>query len=484
MTADLSQARSWCFDNSYARLPGIFYTKQPPGPVAKPELVIFNHALATELRLDSAEDAAVLAGNQLPDGAEPLAQAYAGHQFGHFTMLGDGRAVLLGEHLTPDGHRFDIQLKGSGRTPFSRNGDGRAALGPMLREYIISEAMHHLGIPTTRSLAVVTTGETVIRETVQPGAILTRVASSHLRVGTFEYAAMRQDRAALKALADYTIQRHYCELKDTSKPYLELLKAVMARQAELIAHWLRVGFIHGVMNTDNMALSGETIDYGPCAFMDEYDPMAVFSSIDHQGRYAFGNQPLIAQWNLARFAETLLPLLHENIDQAVDVVEAALADFPEMLRRYWLRLMGHKLGLFEIQPGDDVLITNLLSLMHEYQADYTNSFRVLADDQLPVEPLFQDARFLLWLKQWRERLGLQSQTFVEAKALMNAANPVVIPRNHQVEAALQAAVQGRLEPLHLLLAALNQPYADHPAHIVYQQTPTEIQKVRQTFCGT
>ena len=484
MTADLSQAKGWRFDNSYARLPDVFFARQPPVPVAEPKIVIFNYTLAAELGLSAAENAAVLSGNQLPDGADPLAQAYAGHQFGHFTMLGDGRAVLLGEHLTPDGHRYDIQLKGSGRTPFSRNGDGRAALGPMLREYIISEAMHHLGIPTTRSLAVVTTGETLQRDSVQPGAILTRVASSHLRVGTFEYAAMRQDRAALKTLADYTIQRHYGELQDASQPYLELLKAVIARQAELIAHWLRVGFIHGVMNTDNMTLSGETIDYGPCAFVDDYDPMAVFSSIDHQGRYAFSNQPLIAQWNLARFAETLLPLLHDDINQAVAVAEAALADFPDMLRRHWLRVMGHKLGLFKLQPGDDTLITSLLSLMHEHQADYTNNFRTLAEDQLPAEPLFLDTRFLAWQQQWQARLADQPQTQSKAQALIRTASPTIIPRNHQVESVLRAAEQGDLKPLHILLSALVKPYDDSTAYDSYHAPPTETERVRQTFCGT
>ena len=484
MTADLSRAKGWRFDNSYARLPGIFYVRQAPVPVAKPEMVIFNNALATGLGLDATENAAVLSGNQLTDDAEPLALAYAGHQFGHFTMLGDGRAVLLGEHLTPDGRRYDIQLKGSGRTPFSRNGDGRAALGPMLREYIISEAMYHLGIPTTRSLAVVTTGEMVIRETVQPGAILTRIASSHLRVGTFEYAAMRQDLSARKALADYTIQRHFGEVQAASQPYLELLKAVMKRQADLIAHWLRVGFIHGVMNTDNMALSGETIDYGPCAFMDDYDPMAVFSSIDHQGRYAFGNQPLIAQWNLARFAETLLPLLHDDINQAVEIAEAALANFPDLFRAHWLRLMSQKLGLFDVREGDKKLLEGFLKLLHEHHADYTNSFRALADDQLPSEPVFQNEQFQTWHQRWQARLAEQQQDLDEAKKLMRSASPAIIPRNHLVEAVLKAAEQGDLKPLNGLLGALAYPYHDDPRAVIYRKPPTDNEKISQTFCGT
>jgi uncharacterized protein YdiU (UPF0061 family) len=486
MTPDTSSQAGWRLDASYAQLPASFFVRQQPEPVARPQLVILNTVLAVELGLAlTQQDAATqLSGNALPPGADPIAQAYAGHQFGHFTMLGDGRAVLLGEQQTPDGRRVDIQLKGSGRTPFSRQGDGRAALGPMLREYIISEAMQALGIPTTRSLAVVTSGGLVSRETMQPGAVLARVASSHIRVGTFEYASMQRDRAALQALADYTIQRHFPELAHAEQPHVSLLRAVMQRQAGLVARWMQVGFIHGVMNTDNMALSGETIDYGPCAFMDAYDPMTVFSSIDMQGRYAFGNQPLIAQWNLARLAETLLPLLHNDIDQAIVLAEAALAEFPIHFRAAWQKLMGHKLGLFDVRAGDEALLTVLLALMHEFQADYTNSFRALSADKMPSEPLFQDARFHDWHKQWQARLASQSQSSEEARDLMCRNSPALIPRNHQVEAALRAAEQGEYSQLHRLLAALAQPYADDPTYSAYSQPPTEDEKVRQTFCGT
>ncbi len=376
----------WNFDNSYVSLPQSLFTNYQPTPVRSPKLAILNDSLATSLGLNvqalqSEEGVATLAGNQVPDGAFPLAQAYAGHQFGHFTMLGDGRALLIGEHITPRGERVDIQLKGSGRTPYSRGGDGRAALGPMLREYMISEAMHALGIPTTRSLAVVTTGESVIRETALPGAILTRVAVSHIRVGTFQYASKWGTAEDLRALADYTLQRHYPDADAAENRYLSLFQEVIKRQAELIAKWQLVGFIHGVMNTDNMAISGETIDYGPCAFMDTYDPATVFSSIDAQGRYAYGNQPQIAGWNLARFAEALLPLLHDQQEEALKLAEDAILEFPKLYESNWLAGMRAKLGIFNEEEQDEALIEDLLSLMQEHHADYTNTFRALTFDK-------------------------------------------------------------------------------------------------------
>ncbi|MDF2524886.1 MAG: hypothetical protein K0R31_2527, partial [Clostridiales bacterium] len=377
----------WNMDNSYARLPKIFFANIDQNPVSLPKLVILNTPLATSLGLNALmlqnnDGVAIFAGNKIPEGALPIAQAYAGHQFGHFTMLGDGRAMLLGEQITPQGKRFDIQLKGSGRTPYSRGGDGRAALGPMLREYIISEAMHGLGIATTRSLGVVTTGESVIRETNQPGAVLTRVAASHLRVGTFQYASKWGTIEELRALADYTLQRHFPEVDLDDNPYLFLLKEVIKGQAVLIARWQLVGFIHGVMNTDNMTISGETIDYGPCAFMDTYNPATVFSSIDVHGRYAYGNQPNIALWNLSRFAETILPLLHVNQDAAIALAQDAITGFTELYHSNWLAGMRAKLGMFNQEKQDEQLIEDLLSMMQKHQADYTNTFRALTFDTL------------------------------------------------------------------------------------------------------
>ena len=386
----------WCFNNSYAQLPDYFYAQLRPVSVRAPQAVLLNYALAKSLGLDlhalSAEEAAALfSGNTLPDGALPIAQAYAGHQFGHFNMLGDGRAILLGEHLTPDGRRVDIQLKGSGQTPFSRRGDGRAALAPMLREYIISEAMHTLGIPSTRSLAVVTTGEQVWRETMLPGAILTRVAASHIRVGTFEYAAGHGGKEAVQILANYTIQRHYPELQNSENPYFALLNRVIERQAALVAQWLMVGFIHGVMNTDNTSISSETIDYGPCAFMDAYNPDTVFSSIDQNGRYRYRHQPMMMQWNLARFAETVLPLFDPSQEQAVAMAEESIRAFPGIYQTHWIDGMRKKLGLFTAEDGDDVLITDLLDWMTQHQTDYTNTFRALTEQVLGINPLHAEA---------------------------------------------------------------------------------------------
>ena len=480
----------WRFDNSYARLPQAFYSRLNPVPVPTPKLVVFNEALAQDLGLrpdvlKGDEGAAVFAGNRLPEGAEPLAQAYAGHQFGYFTMLGDGRAILLGEQITMQGERFDIQYKGSGRTPFSRNGDGRAALGPMLREYIISEALHALGIPTTRSLAVVTTGEQVFRETALQGAILTRTAASHIRVGTFQYAAARGKPDEVKALADYTIRRHFPDLATDGNPYLAMLGAVKERQASLVARWLLVGFIHGVMNTDNMALCGETIDYGPCAFMDAYDPNTVFSSIDHHGRYAYGRQPQIAQWNLARFAETLLPLIHENQKEAVSVANQAITGFTDTFRRYWLAGMRAKLGLLNQEVDDGTLVKDLMDCMHRYGADFTNTFRDLASGSLPEASVFQTPDFKQWFERWQSRLKRQPDSWEASRRLMNTHNPAIIPRNHRVEEALEAAVErDDLTVMHKLLDYLSRPFQDPPEQAGYHLPAPPSAQPYRTFCGT
>jgi uncharacterized protein YdiU (UPF0061 family) len=477
----------WNFDNSYARLPGRLYLRQNASSHAEPSLAILNRALAARLGLDAERLAAgealrVFSGNELPLGAEPLAQAYAGHQFGGFSMLGDGRAVLLGEQVAPDGERFDIQFKGSGITPFSRRGDGKAALGPMLREYLISEAMHALGIPTTRSLAVVKTGEPVYRDEVQPGAVLTRVAASHIRVGTFQYAAAIDELPVLKALADHALRRHYPELAEADNPYLALLHGVMERQAALVARWMHVGFIHGVMNTDNMAISGETIDYGPCAFMDAYHPDTVFSSIDQQGRYAYSNQPPIAQWNLARFAETLLPLIAEDSDQAVKLAEEVIYSFPQQYEAAWLSGMRAKLGLLDEQPDDLALVNDLLAGMQTHGLDFTNTFRSLASRQT----IDNDApRFQTWLQRWKARLEQQAAPREQALAIMKKANPAVIPRNHQVEFALAAAVRNDdLAPFERLLAVLANPFEDTPGNEEFRLPPPPSERVYQTFCGT
>jgi uncharacterized protein YdiU (UPF0061 family) len=480
----------WNLDNSYSRLPKSFFTSINPTPVHSPELIILNEPLATSLglnakKLQSEDGVAVLAGNMIPEGASPLAQAYAGHQFGHFTMLGDGRAILLGEQITPRDERFDIQLKGPGRTPYSRRGDGRAALGPMLREYIISEAMHALGIPTTRSLAVVTTGETVIRETDLPGGILTRVAASHLRVGTFQYVANWGTVEELRILADYTLERHYSDIEANESRYISLLLEVIKRQAALIAKWQLVGFIHGVMNTDNMTISGETIDYGPCAFLDEYDPATVFSSIDRDGRYAYGNQPQIAGWNLARFAETLLPLLHNDQEEAVKIAQDALSDFMALYHSNWLAGMRAKLGIVTEEKEDESLIAGLLSMMQKYHSDYTNTFRALTFDSVEETVLFGTPEFTQWHVQWQARLGRQQESKASSKQLMQSSNPALIPRNHRVEAALNAAVQkGDYSVMERLLGVLSNPYAHSPEQAEYSTLPPESNRPYQTFCGT
>jgi uncharacterized protein YdiU (UPF0061 family) len=480
----------WKLDNSYAQLPKLFFTRIKPTPVRSPKLIILNYPLAESLGinvevLQSKEGVALLSGNLIPEGSLPLAQAYAGHQFGHFTMLGDGRAVLLGEQITPLRERVDIQLKGSGKTPYSRGGDGRASLGPMLREYIISEAMHALGIDTTRSLAVVTTGESVIRETEQYGAIMTRVADSHLRVGTFQYVSKWGTAKDVRTLADYTLQRHFSYVEKNENRYLFLLKEVIKRQAILIAKWQLVGFIHGVMNTDNMALSGETIDYGPCAFMDAYDPATVFSSIDIHGRYAYGNQPSIAAWNLARFAETLLPLLHTNQDQAVKLAQNAVSEFTELYHSNWLTGMRAKLGVFNDELQDEALIENLLSMMQKYGADYTNTFSALTFDKTPEDTLFGTAEFAQWHDLWQERLGRQEETKASSNQLMRSSNPAIIPRNHRVEEALEAAVNQRdYSVTERLLDAISSPYAYSKGQADYSTLPALSTRPYQTFCGT
>ncbi|GAB6991043.1 protein adenylyltransferase SelO [Paenibacillus pini] len=480
----------WNFDNSYALLPKPFFSILPPTPVQSPELMILNAPLAQELGLElsvlqSEDGVAMLAGNLIPEGAFPLAQAYAGHQFGHLNMLGDGRAVLLGEQITPTGERFDIQLKGSGVTPYSRSGDGRAALGPMLREYIISEAMYALGIPTTRSLAVVSTGEAVIRETRQMGGILTRVAASHLRVGTFQYASKLGTGENLQVLADYTLQRHFPEVALDENRYLSLLKEVVHRQAELIAEWQLVGFIHGVMNTDNMAISGETIDYGPCAFMDVFDPATVFSSIDTSGRYAYGNQPQIGAWNLSRFAEALLPLLHDDEAEAIKLAEDAIRGFAEQYYSHWLGGMREKLGIFGEHAEDESLIKNLLSIMQKYRADYTNTFCSLTMGTMEDSVLQGTPEYAQWYEQWQARLEKQEETKDASHQLMRRRNPAIIPRNHRVEEALKAAVQqGDYSVMERLLSVLANPYAYSPEQADYSTLPVPSSQPYQTFCGT
>jgi uncharacterized protein YdiU (UPF0061 family) len=467
----------------------LFYQKAQPAAFPQPRLAVFNHRLASELGLDfqaesEAALSAVFSGQTIPPGARPIAQAYAGHQFGHFTSLGDGRAILLGEHVTPSGQRVDIQLKGAGRTPYSRRGDGLAALGPMLREYIISEAMSALGVPTTRSLAVVMTGQSVHREEILAGAVLTRTAASHIRVGTFEWVAAHQDQSALRALADYTQKRHYPQITAAGEEkYLALLAAIIEKQAHLIAQWQSLGFIHGVMNTDNMALSGETIDYGPCAFMDHYYPKTVFSSIDRQGRYAYGNQPTIAQWNLARLAEAMLPILHPEASKAIEHAELLINDFADQFAQNWLKKMRQKLGLFTAEEEDLSLVKRWLAVMQTLKLDFTLSFRSLAHAQSELrcaEPIYQE-----WHTAWRARLSRQPQTTAEVTQLMQANNPAVIPRNHRVEEVLAAAVaQLDFQPLHCFVQALSQPFSIENETSDYAQPPPPSWTGYQTFCGT
>jgi len=477
----------WKFEHSYITLPQDFFVEQEPIKVANPKLILLNEPLLESLGLNKealsyAAWGDIFSGNHIPLEAHPIAEAYAGHQFGHFAELGDGRAVLLGEQMAPDGKRFDIQFKGSGQTPYSRRGDGRAALGPMLREYIISEYMYALKIPTTRSLAVVTTGENVVRDEILPGAILTRVAQSHIRVGTFQYASSLNDIHKLKALADYTINRHYVACKESENPYLGFLNAVIAKQAALVAQWMHIGFIHGVMNTDNMSISGETIDYGPCAFMDHYHPETVFSSIDRQGRYAYGNQPPIAQWNLARFAETLLPLIDQDPDKSIELASQSINNFSDQFQMAWLQGMRIKIGLFHEEPTDIDLINDLLALMQKNKADYTLTFRHLASDTILKDAIFKDASFQAWYKNWTHRVQIQKEGEEASRLMMLKHNPAVIPRNYLVEKALSMAVIDQdYKLLNNFIEALLSPYKESKT---FSEPPLEEDMTYRTFCGT
>ncbi len=482
------------FNNSYARLPNAFFVPIDPTPVSAPVMIRVNHGLAVELgidvkRLESAEGLSILSGNQRADVSEPIAMAYSGHQFGGFSpQLGDGRAILLGEVIGKDGIRRDIHLKGSGPTPFSRRGDGRSALGPVLREYIVSEAMAALGVPTTRALAAVASGDQVVREGMVPGGVFTRVAQSHIRVGTFQWFAARQDHGNLRILADHVIDRHYPDARDEPNPYRALLEGVIKRQAELVAHWMQLGFIHGVMNTDNMTVSGETIDYGPCAFMDVYHPKKKFSSIDHQGRYAFANQGLIAHWNLTRFAETLLPLLNADQDKAVAEAEAALDRFSDIHQHALQRRLTAKIGLGESKPEEWNLVKNLLAVMTEGEADFTLVFRNLSDalesgDDETVTGLFKQPDAIgEWLNDWRTYLPENDRATVIAS--MRRTNPIYIPRNHRVEEAIQAGNAGDFEPFHRLNQVLQNPFTEQPEFAEYETAPTPDEVVCATFCGT
>jgi uncharacterized protein YdiU (UPF0061 family) len=477
----------WHFDNTYSKLSNTFKVDIKPTPVHNPELVILNKELAKDLdlsfsKINKKDLSQLFSGNSLPDGTNTIAQAYAGHQFGHFTMLGDGRAVLLGEHLVNQKNRFDIQFKGSGRTSFSRGGDGRAVLGPMLREYIISEAINALKIPTTRSLAVVKTGEKVVRENLLPGAILTRVASSHIRVGTFQYIAAKQNIDELKILVDYTINRHFPEIKSSNNKALDLLNLVMDRQCELVVNWMRVGFIHGVMNTDNTAISGETIDYGPCAFMDRYNPKTVFSSIDKLGRYSFSNQPPIIKWNLSRFAECLIPLIDKNEDVSIKIANESIDNFQKIYETKWLNMMRDKLGLFGEDKGDKKLIDNLLSWMEINKADYTNTFCHLMNFKVHNKEIYKDENFVRWSNKWQKRVLINNDSKKKYLNLMKISNPIVIPRNHKVEEALAEANKGNLKFLYKLLSILNKPYKNQETIEDYKLPSAD--KGYQTFCGT
>ncbi len=472
------------FDNSYARLPERFHARLSPEPVAAPKLIAVNHALARQMGLDpaaleTAEGVAMLAGNAVPNGAEPLAQAYAGHQFGGFVpQLGDGRALLLGEVVGPDGRRWDIQLKGSGRTPFSRMGDGRAWIGPVIREYVVSEAMAALGVPTTRALAAVETGEMVFREGRMPGAVLTRVASSHIRVGTFQFFAVRGDTDALRLLVDHVIARHYPQAGGA----MGLLQAAVAAQARLVAQWMALGFIHGVMNTDNCHVGGETIDYGPCAFMDTYHPETVFSSIDAHGRYAYANQPQIAVWNLAQLATCLLPLMGDDRDAAIEAATEVVHGFAQIYQAEWLARFRAKIGLATEAPGDLDLIEALLSRMALLRTDFTRTFRGMADGTARAE-FSEPEAFDQWHGQWLARLAQEGRDEAKARAAMVRTNPAIIPRNHQVEAAISSAVSGDYAPFHALNTALHTPFDAAPDDPL-RAPPAPGEEVRQTFCGT
>ena len=479
----------WKFDNTYLNLSQSMFSKIDPIPVKNPQLVLFNHNLSKEInldfsQLDNKELALIFSGNKMPEGSESIAQAYAGHQFGYFTILGDGRALMIGEHIDKNKNRYDIQFKGSGKTPYSRNADGRAALGPMLREYIISEAMHNLGVPTTRSLAVIETGENVIRESILKGAVLTRVASSHIRVGTFQYALISKNKKDLKNLFDYTIQRHYPDIKESETSVVDLLEIVLKKQVSLICDWMRIGFIHGVMNTDNMTISGETIDYGPCAFMDKYNPETVFSSIDNQGRYAYFNQPRVAKWNLERFAECLLPLINDDNKKAIKIVSEVLKEFPNIYRENWSRMMKTKLGLFGDEPKDEELIIELLSWMHQSKADYTNTFCYIMGEYKKKNEIYNQTQFTLWKKKWENRIKLNNASKKNSLEIMRKVNPLVIPRNHLVEDALKHATKiNDLSKINELLKILKKPYERVSATSNYQTVPLSEENY-VTYCGT
>ena len=495
----MSQPVSFPFDNSYAQLPERFFTRQPPVPVVKPGLIRVNHELAAHLGIDAQEleskaGIEVIAGNRIPAGADPLAAVYAGHQFGGWNpQLGDGRAILLGEVIAKDGIRYDIQLKGSGRTPYSRGGDGRAPLGPVLREYVVSEAMAALGVPTTRALAAVTTGETVYRDGELPGAVLARVAQSHIRIGTFQFFASRQDKEGLRTLAEHVIKRHFPLAAEADNPIRAMLDNVVAGQADLVAQWQLLGFIHGVMNTDNMLLSGETIDYGPCAFMDTFDPAAVYSYIDHGGRYQYQNQPGIAHWNLSTLAQALLPVLDDDPDASLALAQEAIDKFPGLYESAYRKGMGRKLGLQRAEEADDGLAQDLMSLMQKQNTDFTLAFRRLSDLSNPdtgrestVEDLFQfPEAFSGWLERWRARISTDSREPAERQARMYRVNPVFIPRNHLVEEAIEAAVtQQDFGPFNQLIDVLAEPCVYDPAYARYALSPRPEQVVKQTFCGT
>ena len=479
----------WYFDNSYSKLPDIFKEDTSPIPVKSPEILILNKDLAKDLDLDFSNIdnemlSKIFSGNLLQEGSHPIAQAYAGHQFGHFTMLGDGRAVLLGEHVTKNKEKYDIQFKGSGRTPFSRSGDGRAALGPMLREYIISEAMHSLNISTTRSLAVVKTGEDVIREQILKGAILTRVAQGHIRVGTFQYIAAKQNISDLEILTNYTIEKYYPNIKSSKNKALDLLNVLIEKQTQLVIDWMRVGFIHGVMNTDNMSISGETIDYGPCAFMDSYDPKTVYSSIDQLGRYAYENQPKITKWNLTRFAECLIPLISKNEDHAIKLATNALDNFEQNYENKWLNMMRDKLGLFGVDKNDKDLIVELLNWMHKKKVDYTKTFVFLMNEKIINSETYSDVDFKLWKIKWMKRLVMFGNTNDKSIKLMSSTNPMVIPRNHKIEESLMLADKGDLTLFNRLIEILKNPYQVNKSDLDFMSpTPYNNEKYK-TFCGT
>ena len=484
----MKNTMNWNFDNSYSRLSDTFKEHIKPVTVKNPELVIINESLAKELDLDLAKInkdklSSLFTGNTLPEGSNTIAQAYAGHQFGHFTMLGDGRAILIGEHITNGNKRFDIQLKGSGKTSFSRNGDGRAALGPMLREYIMSEAMHNLNIPSTRSLAVAKTGEKIMRDTLLEGAVLTRVALSHIRVGTFQYIAARDKKDELELLLNYVFNRHYPKLANSKNKAIDLLNNVMSKQIDLVVNWMRVGFIHGVMNTDNMSISGETIDYGPCAFMDTYDPKTVFSSIDHMGRYAYCNQPVITKWNLSRFAECLIPLINEDENEAIKSATDLINTFDKKYEKKWLNMMKKKLGLSGTDNEDKFLIIDLLTWMHQNKIDYTNTFCHLMSLKEYDKDCYQNNDFNYWKKKWHERLNFKNDNPKKYISLMRAFNPLVIPRNDKVEKALEYAERGDYTFLKKIISVLKKPYELSDEKLDYQN-PDSIQKNYQTFCGT